>query len=945
MWDQLHRIAILMETLLISGGFETQDDTSFEYAGKMKGDSRALLDDLVPHCVRRFIWNTAPRKFSVSKFWEWGNEKAAKFSDYTEVCVMRKYDGWFVVLYVGADKRVYWQTMSGFLNSRIHGLMREFIEWVEKLAACDKLKPNTAFKIEFVMQDEHHVDHLQLVGKRVDAAKYHHKIVITDYFVPYTPRLDEALMSAVTKQRSAARVHSQAPLNPDDWRNMWNNRSGRIGGRMEKVGQLMVDNPMSSTLHASVECAAVVTYSKVSPLKLIATLASQLCRSRPHHQEGFVMHCYCHADGKYNLLKFKLEYMGALSMYYSPTADRVSSVPKHAGRQFVVRLLTVECLHGSYVPYRLGVGYWDAAKGRWVVTDSLPLKHDGKLIGGFLSVNGDRLSTKANANAIAKILSIAKPGLDNKDLVYTEHFKKESSPNIINVCDTGLIIAGSANAVYKSEQNNYHLQAAVIKHVGLSQTRFKRELDVAQVSVEFAATSAAFSSDCVTPAMFPTDRFILPEQVSTEWEKEQWMAMEDHVGFNASCCLSKCAGGGVDLFSRLREVNVPPFMSRVDDDPIEFPTTGQYNTFMFVNPLTKFDFHVIQQGVKGYCLQSVAEVNETNISSTLDILVVKGTLTRADYVQLKAVIKEDFVILNNNWYKECQKTGFTRIESKYVYDMGMWCENCDKLDYVNRLISRRASQRKSMGFNESPQVYHAVEQLPDLPPARHSTAPNRRPVVIVSPPSLPRQPPTVVMQPPSPSPPDSPILPPPSPVAPASPPLVAPPSPELLSWNRRDRPSFDPRASKRPTTAPQRLLPDRTKPLLDQRFFIYQYDFLEDSNFEDIDSAGVIAISLAQSLMDRYPRCVHIITEQIRSLGGIVDDSHQAGYVVVVHLPRWNLSTFQTLLHPKYFSDLETYVQSCSNKPDINEYIFVRTGAGLYKNIHGNSAESKWFQL
>ena len=321
---------------MFRGAFETQDNTSSEYLGKMKGDSRALLDDLVPHCVRRFIWNTAPRKFAVSKFKEWeGDEATARFRDYTHVCVMRKYDGWFVVVYVGADKQVYWQTMSGFLNSRIHGKMKDFIAWVQQMVDAKKLQPNHAFKIEFVMQDAMGVDHLQLVGKKVDEKVYTHKIIVTDFFSPYSGHTESALMAAVERQRVAARKHKTAPLDPADWRRLWNARDGEIDRRMKTIKDLM-DANMPADLQSYVFCAEVKRLTECKcPRKLIAKLTESLCHHEIH-KEGYILHC-SRDTGVYDIFKFKSEYLGGLSVYYSPFADSRKGISKHAGRQFVAR--------------------------------------------------------------------------------------------------------------------------------------------------------------------------------------------------------------------------------------------------------------------------------------------------------------------------------------------------------------------------------------------------------------------------------------------------------------------------------------------------------------------------------------------------------------------------------------------------------------------------------
>jgi len=888
MWDRINRLATLVEALVLRGMFEDQDNTSSEFAGKMKGDSRALLDDLVPHCVRRFIWNTAPHKFSVANFEEWGGGAAVKFRDFRKVHVMRKYDGWFVVLYVNADKEVCWQTMSGFLNSRIYGLMREFVGWVKEMVAADVLTPYHAFKIEFVIQDANGVDHLQLVGKKVDPRLYFHKIVITDFLSPYSRSLDGSLMSVLESQRSRARdKNKQAPLNPADWRRIWNSR-GDIARRMDIITKI-VDEKMPDALKAQVICAHVKSYYNTDPLALIALLANALCHNNVHH-EGFILHCSDARESIYSIFKFKLEYLGGLGLYYSPWVDQIQAVEKHAGRQFVVRLLTVECHPFSYIPYRLGVGYWDETKGRWVVTDSLPLKYTTDIIEGFQSMTGDRVSTKAIANAIAKILLIAKPDTDTKELVFTDHFKKESSLNILNVCNTGLIIAGSANAVYMSEQNNYHLQAAVIKHVGLGQTEFKRELAISDVMEEFAKKSAAFSVNVVGTSLFTAVEPILPQSVSIEWDNNKWKEMEDHIKFNVSCCLSECRDIGVDLYSRLCEVNVSPFHDHIDRSPIDFPSDARFNTFMFLGCPALNAFRVIVEVAKGYCFQSVEEVDGANIGTTLDILIVRNTLTRDKYLELKAKFKNDFVVLNDPWYESCRKKhGFVQIEQPFVYDMSVWCEHYDKLDYVNRLISRRSRERADANFIARQTIHdYRSDQLPLLPPSAGPASD----------------------QPPSP-----------------------PVQPETLPWKRRNV------IPDTPSTRKINAAADHSRPLSGRSYFIFKYID------EDVDECHLK--SLVYSRHDIYNRHIKNLTLKINNMGGevVAASSPKSLPPVVIHLPNWDVPAYEKLLHAKYFSDCEEAIENSTTQPQVEKYIFSRTGAGMYIDSMGTVAASNWFQL
>jgi hypothetical protein len=674
--------------VLLGGRFEEQDNTSTEYTERMKGDSRALLDDSVPHCVRRFIWNTAPRKLMVLNWHEWNQDAVMRFRDFRNVYLMRKYDGWFVVLYITEEKKVRWQTMSGFLNSRIHAQMQDFIGWLQELASSDRITPKTAFKIEFVVQNAGGEDCLQLVGRKYDTTLYKHQIVITDFFMPYTPRLDADLMACVEGQHRRARTHKTAPLEPDDWRRLWNS-ADNIESRLNKARELFGQLPPSLSDYVMVAEVRRMTNAN-TPVSMIASIARSMNKNTLNI-EGAILHCGMDTNATYTIFKLKLEYLGGLSMYYSPLIDTRVALEKIAGRQFVARLLTVECLHGSYIPYRIGVGYWNEAKGRWVVTDSLPMKHDNRQVDGFLRMTGKRDYTKVNANVIAKVLSICKPGVDTmeEDLFQTDHFKKESSPNLLNVCRSGLIVAGSANAVYQSEKGNFHLQAAIVKHVGLTQTSKRRTFTPEEV----ASVDAPPFNDSPT---------VLPGSVSTEWSMERWQEMQVYTKFNKSDVLSQCIGGGISLHARLHTISqLPPEQAKHPD--LVFPLAATNITFMFPNN-SGMDIRVIRELVKGHCFESTKEVDGGGINSTLDVLVVLGQLNREQYEEIKIKNGEDFVILNSNWFNTVRKHGWVPIKAEFLYDTRAWCERRDKVGYATQLIALRNHQRSGITPGFEPQI-------------------------------------------------------------------------------------------------------------------------------------------------------------------------------------------------------------------------------------------------
>jgi len=193
--------------------------------------------------------------------------------------------------------------------------------------------------------------------------------------------------------------------------------------------------------------------------------------------------------------------------------------------------------------------------------------------------------------------------------------------------------------------------------------------------------------------------------------------------------------------------------------------------------------------------------------------------------------------------------------------------------------------------------------------------------------------------------PDSPVMLPDS-SPPASPVPVDDPPADLRWGTRRDRPAAaNPPPRKRLATAPPRPLADRTKPLSGQHFFIFQF------KLDDIDDGECDAKNIVLSRMSMYPRLIRNVTLMIETMGGVVDDQHQSGNPVVIHLPVWDLTAYhggiyQTLLHSRYFMDLEEAVESNSGAmPSIETYTFSRTGPGEYNDGLRNPAAPTWFKI
>ena len=444
---------------------------------------------------------------------------------------------------------------------------------------------------------------------------------------------------------------------------------------------------------------------------------------------------------------------------------------------------------------------------------------------------------------------------------------------------------------------------------------------------------------------FNENKIILPADVSTEWEKSDWERMENHRFFNASCFLSMCSTECVDLYTRVRVVNQANCRDRIDRSSIEFPDNGQFNTFMFLNHPPRWAFDVIIKNAMGYCFQSVAELDGAKIETTLDMLIVrtKNGFTREQYIELKTNAKQDFVVLNDTWFTSCQKYGFKKITKQFLYDPSVWCEHYDIMDYVNRLIMKRSNQRRAIDFNHIPasQTYRQLDVPAEPPPDGGS---NQSAVVVSDDDDMgwaagggsaskdyseyndggaaaaaggPDECEEEECQD----------------VAPAY---------DVLPWKRRSETSTSRRPPPRqmPSSALPRMTVDRGSLLLGQSFFIYKFTLADIP--ESDGASNMLLDSLIQ--LAGYDRICNKIERIIPRLHGTIVESYSGGIPVVVkHLPTWDFTAYKTLLHGDYFDDLNSAVDD--SLPLVEDYTFLYVSKGVYKDIRGYTAGSKWFVI
>jgi hypothetical protein len=287
-----------------------------------------------------------------------------------------------------------------------------------------------------------------MMGKRLGEG-YRYKLMITDCFQPYSAAMISDLNERLKRQRETATKHKTAPLSAQSWLNSFRSQQGNITTRLQKASELLANIP-SLEIAASKDIEPRAT--NISGIKMVIDISNALTGSAV---EGCIVRC-TDRKGNHVIYKVKLEYMGGLGSHYSPTLDEEIrqwntrlQVPKtlSAGRQFVVRCLTVECFHGTHIPINIGVGYYDDDQCKWIVSDCIKVKYTGgtrlgQYIDTSMQVDGKHIGitrqTQYIANMIAKILDIAKPVADMSNLHLTSHFKKESTSNLLNVAELGL---------------------------------------------------------------------------------------------------------------------------------------------------------------------------------------------------------------------------------------------------------------------------------------------------------------------------------------------------------------------------------------------------------------------------------------------------------------------------------------------------------------------------
>jgi len=548
--------------------------------GREKHWERLTLGKNVQSAVKRFLFSTVPNKW----WWEIFARAASpdnsepRYTIYKNVVAVRKYNGWFIALFVNQRHEIEWQTMGGYLFKWIEVLMQPFISALQAFVTDQMAKTeaerlidvDACFKIEFCarkMSTDEEV--LEDMGT-IDPTNVRYVAVVVDYFKGYSDEFDTEIDNLCKTENSRARVNKMETLKANDWRKMFVQYGDPVNERLENARRIISmceTNPVFGDVEVEIAEYEVADQSLGNPaIHFLNQISTQ-------EIEGFVLHCWTErvADaGKkswsnnfYHIYKLKIENVGGLGFYYHRSEFNNNRITEYqgqnrgnqpvlhacAGRHFVVNLLTVECLVGTKLPLYGGIGYWDPNKNKYVVTDKVIFKSVSKVnwIGDlsslyagenkeYLKISGEvdtdvRFSkhrelskySRSAANLVAFCIEHYDPKekhelrtMDNLEL--SKRYAQNAGPGVMNISRLNLKVGGSANYVYQSVNKHFHLAAPVIKCVGIDQeTRVKLEIN------EFTNFQQ----------MTGTINELLPRDVMA-WKKREWASYQSLKEFNKS---------------------------------------------------------------------------------------------------------------------------------------------------------------------------------------------------------------------------------------------------------------------------------------------------------------------------------------------------------------------------------------------------------------------------
>lgn len=620
---------------------------------------RLSLGQNVQAAVKRVLYSTVPQKMYWDTFTKPGPTGKPFYANYDEIIAVRKYNGWFLTLFVNEGGVVEWQTMGGYIFKWIERLIKPFVDYLQRIVTRELGKKqdnsdytplidiDSCFKFEFCVRDlKTGAERLEDMGL-ISPTSVEYFLVVTDFFYGYSNEMDQELANYLSTEKHLGTVNKLKDINTNEWRQFFVKHNDNVLSRI-KAAETVLDlesrgvEETNKFLSVTVEFATVfdTKFKRLdggyeNPIPSLLQFISQ------QNIEGYVLHCSKknpdRVQNLYNVFKLKLECFGGLGFFLhraenirlDPVTAHISSSLENgnrmtdppAGRHFVVQLLTVECLGGTNIPAYGGVGYWDPRTSKYLVTDRVIFKGVFKSKWGqnfFVSVpktnSIEDMKTKKLSEIIAdldsyKRLKFAFEKHDNNfllcenngaettiddspvfkkhptltrfgrsisnfiafcienydpdhqtelrdvsNLEFTTTYGSKSSPCFLNVSKLNLKVGGSANGVYKSPSNNFHLMAAVIKCVGIElKTRLRKDIDYAYFK-RFLDMSRSIN-------------LFIPDEIKS-WTKENWNDFTSMEKLNANKTLVVNSNGSLvepmvinesnSIFARITDYETPP---------------------------------------------------------------------------------------------------------------------------------------------------------------------------------------------------------------------------------------------------------------------------------------------------------------------------------------------------------------------------------------------------
>lgn len=571
---------------------------------------RLGIDASVQSCIKRFMYGTTPKKLWYEDFQQ---------HVYDKIHYVRKYDGWYVLVYVDSNNVVRWQTMGGYIFTFVEALIQPAIKYIQQLVDKKIIFSDFAFKMEFTARDMHSSrERLHDIGNYLPT-EVTYCLAVTDFFMGYTEAMDNDVATAIRKRRDANTKHKSETLKMDAWKVLFVSHHVDIQSRLNEANRIFGNRKdryykKFNNGEIDLEVAEAKLYVvdevpddfRVNP-NPVPYLAKQISET---NYEGYVLHCV--ADKKYMIWKFKLEQLGGLGYYYTSIVGHndkdIDPNIKFAGKQFKARVLTMECLPNSLIPYQIGIGYFDPmckpfrvqrgtnsaseAQGAYIVTDCLKLKGifpsfrsipirrtpDKKYLmvtdsaADFaIEIKHKQLTTsnKSVANIIALLAEHANFDMyDMSKLVFSKTYTKNASQAFLNVSELGIVIGGSANMVYMSSQNVLHMQAATVKCVGIQKQKNIKPVN-SHLLAQWLGTTGTLSA-CMSD--------------SSEWTKTDWSNNLDVTKFAQSVIFSTDTTPKL-LDSVLHEIDA--FVMPSVSASLNIPKIYSYLNFYMYRPYIK----------------------------------------------------------------------------------------------------------------------------------------------------------------------------------------------------------------------------------------------------------------------------------------------------------------------------------------------------------------------